>query len=95
MPCTAYYRNRKGASCIRRISNAAEAEKLLSGGYQCVQARIVHDESGAIVGRRYREHGLDRNLKYIWFFDASYFQQNACQKANPATTPQGAAQETP
>jgi hypothetical protein len=74
MTCTAYYTTRKGGSAVRSIKTAAEAEKLLSGGYGCVTGRIEHNETGEVVGVRERQYGLgDGRRKYFWSYDPDYF----------------------
>lgn len=77
MVCTAYYTDRRGAGCTRKITTAAECEKLLSGGYGCVTGRVEHDDTGEIVGVRERQYGLDGNRKYFWSYDPDYFKATA------------------
>lgn len=67
----AYYGTRKGGSGMRTIADAAEAEKILRGGYGATTVRLV-DENGDTVGER----GLSeaRGYKWFWWFDADAFK---------------------
>ena len=69
---TAYYRTRKGAGGVRQIKTAAEAEKILKGGYSATTVRL-EDEDGMIVGERWK---LDKwnGGRWTWFYDADYFK---------------------
>lgn len=75
----AYYTDRKGASCMRVITNDAEAEKIMRGGYGARDVMLMND-AGDIVGRRYREDGLDdRRMKYTWWFERDLFPTEVSQ----------------
>jgi hypothetical protein len=63
----AYYMTRRGAGGVRPIKTAAEAEKILRGGYSATTVRL-EDETGELVGQRWQDRG-----RWLWFYDKDYF----------------------
>ena len=73
MAIKAFYVNRKGANVMRTVANAAEAEKILTGGYGAMEARL-EDEDGTIVGKREKSDYIDdQRCKWIWWFERDVF----------------------
>lgn len=68
---TAYYSTRRGGCGVRKIKDAAEAEKILRGGYGATTVRL-EDEDGNIIGIRELSNYLDRG-KWLWWFDKDAF----------------------
>lgn len=68
----AYYSTRKGGSGVRAIKDAAEAEKILRGGYSATTVRL-EDAEGNTVGVREESNYLDRG-KWLWWFDQDAFK---------------------
>ncbi len=68
----AYYGLRNGGSGGRPIKDAAEAEKILKGGYGVTSVRL-EDENGELVGQRWR-HYEGKRVLWLWFYDQTYFQ---------------------
>jgi hypothetical protein len=67
----ARYRTRKGGSGMRPVYSAAEAEKILKGGYSITTAYL---ECGIyLVGMREKRDG-----KWWWFYDKDYFKEAVC-----------------
>lgn len=64
----AYYGTRRGGSAVRPIKTAADAEKILRGGYGATSVRL-EDENGDLVGQRWKDRG-----RWLWFFDQDYFK---------------------
>jgi hypothetical protein len=64
----AYYGTRNGGSGVRTIEDAAEAEKILKGGYKATEVRLV-DESGEEVGWRQRQD----DGRWMWCYDLDAF----------------------
>lgn len=67
----AYYTRRDGAGVVRTVESAAEAEKILQGGYNAM-AVTLRDEDDEIVGERCRMviDGVDR---WWWTYDQDAF----------------------
>jgi hypothetical protein len=89
---TAYYTDRRGAGCVRTIADAAEAEKLLRGGYGALAVRL-ENETGEVVGTRERQYGMDdRRTKWFWWFDKDAFRCDHCnslaRSRYPHSTPE-------
>lgn len=72
MTVTAYYGLRRGGSGGRTVRTAAEAEKILKGGYGVTTVRLVNDQ-GEVVGQRWKdtEH---RRPRWYWFYEADAFR---------------------
>ena len=68
----AYYGLKRGGSGGRSIKDAAEAEKILKGGYGVTTVRL-EDESGELVGQRWR-HTEGSKTRWLWFYDQDYFR---------------------
>lgn len=70
MVIQAYYGTRRGGSGVRTIHSAAEAEKILKGGYGATTVRLEDSETGALVVQRWRNEGdYDTKAKWLWFYD--------------------------
>ena len=64
--------NRKGAGCTRTVPTAAEAEKIMRGGYGALEATLETDD-GTVIGERRRQDMDDRRSRWFWSFDKTYF----------------------
>jgi hypothetical protein len=71
MTIKAYYGLRSGGSGGRPITTAAEAEKILKGGYGVTNVRL-ENEQGDMVGQRWKdcEH---RRPRWYWFYEKDAF----------------------
>ena len=69
---TAKFMNRRGAGCTRIVKTAAEAEKILRGGYGALEATL-ETEDGTVIGERRRQDFEDGRFRWFWTFDQSYF----------------------
>lgn len=72
MKVMAYYGTRRGGSGGRPVSTAADAEKILKGGYGVTNVRL-ETPNGGIVGMRFWEY-VDGKWQWIWFYDQDYFK---------------------
>lgn len=71
-PVRAYYGTRRGGSGVRPIKTAAEAEKILRGGYGATNVRLEDEATGEIVGQRTKQV-MDGRMRWFWFYDQGYF----------------------
>lgn len=71
MSIQAYCGYRNGASGVRSVATAEEAENILRGGYGVTTVRL-QDEKGEVVGMRAEVDYLDRG-KWSWWFDPDAF----------------------
>ena len=73
MTIKAYYSTRRGGSGVRPIRTAAEAEKILKGGYDASSVRL-ENEAGVVIGQRWKmaERGRDR---WYWSYEPDAFPQ--------------------
>lgn len=71
MSVQAYYGLRKGGSGGRTVSTAAEAEKILRGGYGVTNV-VMRDQDDEIVGERvWRD--IDGRMQWWWYYDRDAF----------------------
>lgn len=71
---TAYYGTRKGGSGVRPIKDAAEAEKILRGGYGATHVRLEASDGTLIGERRRTDYPDDRRVRWFWSFDEDAFK---------------------
>lgn len=73
MTVMAYYGTRNGGSGGRAVASAAEAEKILKGGYGVTTVRLV-DAKGDEVGRRWRF--TDKwGTRWLWHYETDAFNE--------------------